>query len=65
MELDHVYPALGDRTSPKEWAEVGKPNLVAGATARKEAILAEPSNARFDPELDAAIRAAFNIHLPA
>ena len=65
MELDHVYPALGDRTSPKEWAEVGKPNLVAGATARKEAILAKRSNARFDPDLDAAIRAAFKIHLPA
>ena len=65
MEQDHVYPALGDRTSPKEWAEKGKPNLVEKATARKEAILGERAKARFDPELDAAIRAAFNIHLPA
>jgi len=65
MELDHVYPALGDRTSPKEWAEVGKPDLIRNATARKERILGQRSAARFDPELDRAIRAKFNIHLPA
>ena len=63
MQADYVYPALGDRTSPKEWAELEKPDLLEKATARKEAILAERSTAAFDPELDAAIRAAFNIHL--
>ena len=31
MQSDYQYPALGDRTSPKEWAEIGKPNLVAKA----------------------------------
>ncbi|MGR3759503.1 trimethylamine methyltransferase family protein [Roseobacteraceae bacterium NS-SX3] len=65
MQADYVYPALGDRTSPKEWAELDKPNLVAKAAARKEQILAQRSPARFDAELDAAIRAKFNIHLPA
>ena len=65
METDHVYPKLGDRTSPKEWAEVGKPELVPNATLRKEAILGARSRARFDPETDKAIRAKFNIHLPA
>jgi len=65
MQSDYVYPALGDRTSPKEWAEIGKPNLVAKATARKEEILSERSRARFDPMLDSQIRKAFNIHLPA
>ena len=64
MQSDYVYPALGDRTSPKEWAEIGKPNLVAKATARKEEILSERSRARFDPMLDSEIRKAFNIHLP-
>ncbi len=63
MQADYVYPALGDRTSPKEWAELEKPDLLEKATARKEAILAERSTAAFAPELDAAIRAAFNIHL--
>ncbi|MCK8482422.1 trimethylamine methyltransferase family protein [Aliiroseovarius sp. S2029] len=64
MQTDFVYPTLGDRTSPKEWAEVGKPDLIAAATARKEEILAQRASARFDPQTDAAIRARFNIHLP-
>ncbi|GAA6162408.1 trimethylamine methyltransferase family protein [Pelagimonas sp. KU-00592-HH] len=63
MESDYVYPALGDRTSPKEWVEVGKPNLVQKAIERKEEILSEPSAARLDPALDMALRERFNIHL--
>lgn len=65
METDYVYPELGDRTSPKEWAEKNKPDLLETATARKEAMLAERSAARFDPVTDAAIRQKFAIHLPA
>lgn len=64
MQTEYVYPTLGDRTSPKEWAEVGKPDLNSRATERKEAILAEPSAARFDPALDAELRKRFRIHLP-
>ncbi len=63
MQTDHVYPALGDRTSPKEWDENGKPDLVTKAVARKEAILAERSAARFDTATDLAIRKRFRIHL--
>ncbi|MFC3614883.1 trimethylamine methyltransferase family protein [Lutimaribacter marinistellae] len=65
MQRDHVYPALGDRTSPKEWVEKGKPDLVTRAVERKEAILSHRSAARFDAATDAAIRERFNIHLPA
>ena len=65
MQTDYVYPSLGDRSSPKEWAERGQPDLIAAATARKTALLARPSAARFDPMTDRAIRAAFPIHLPA
>jgi len=65
MQIDHVYPTLGDRTSPKEWVEIGKPDLIAKATEKKEAILSERSAARFDPITDQAIRNRFNIHLPA
>ena len=64
MQSDYVYPVLGDRTSPKEWQETGKPDLLKNATARKERILASPAAARFDPALDRAIRDRFNIHLP-
>jgi len=63
MERDYVYPALGDRTSPKEWAENDRPDLLENATARKDAILANHARARFDPATDMAIRASFNIHL--
>jgi trimethylamine--corrinoid protein Co-methyltransferase len=64
MERDCVYPALGNRMSPKEWVEKDRPNLIEQTIARKEAILATRSAARFDPELDATIRARFKIHLP-
>lgn len=64
METDHVYPTFGDRSSPKEWDEQGKPDLIAKATARKNEILSRPSAAAFDPALDAAIRERFRIHLP-
>ncbi len=65
MQTDYVYPSLGDRTSPKEWDEKGKPDLLKKATARKEAILASVSDAALDPVTDAAIRERFHIHLPA
>ncbi|WP_424977535.1 trimethylamine methyltransferase family protein [Leisingera sp. S232] len=65
MQVDYVYPALGDRTSPKEWAELEKPDLIAKATAKKEEILSQRAVARFDAETDMAIRNKFNIHLPA
>lgn len=65
MQADHVYPSLGDRTSPKEWVENEKPDLIQKAKARKEDILSQRSAARFDPAVDAEIRARFNIYLPA
>lgn len=64
MEQDHVYPALGDRSSPKEWDELGKPDLIEKATARKDQILGQRSAASFDPVLEKALREAFPIHLP-
>ncbi|MGB1753029.1 MAG: trimethylamine methyltransferase family protein, partial [Paracoccaceae bacterium] len=63
MQTEYIYPELGDRTSPKEWDELGKPDLIQKAIARKEAILSEASSARFAPEVDRAIREAFKIHL--
>jgi len=63
MERDHVYPSFGDRASPREWAERGKPALIAKATGRKNRILSEQSQAAFDPILDQALRTRFRIHL--
>ncbi len=65
MQSDHVYPLTGNRFSPKEWVEKGKPDLLATATAKVGAILARRAPARFDATLDVAIRERFRIHLPA
>lgn len=65
MQTDYVYPVLADRSSPKDWQERGRPDLVSRASERKDAILAQRASARFDAATDAAIRARFNIHLPA
>ncbi|MEM9970639.1 MAG: trimethylamine methyltransferase family protein [Pseudomonadota bacterium] len=63
METDYVYPAFGDRTSPKEWEELGKLELVENAAKRKADILAQPSRAALDRETDRAIRLGFPIKL--
>ena len=64
MQKDFVYPTLGSRTSPKEWEEKGKQELLPKARALKEELLSKRSPARFAPDLDAALRRQFNIHLP-
>ncbi len=63
IQSDHVYPALGDRTSPKEWDERGKTDLIKRTAALKEEILSTPSPARFNSMLDREIRARFPIRL--
>src|SRR5690625_3098229 len=65
MQTEYVYPALGDRTSPKEWAEIGRPDLVQKAIARKREILDGARPAHVSPETDRAIRERFPIHFSA
>ena len=64
MQTEYVYPALGDRTSPKEWEERGKPDLIAQTIARKEEILSRTGVNCLDPETDKRIRDKFPILLP-
>jgi trimethylamine--corrinoid protein Co-methyltransferase len=61
MQTEYVYPAVGNRMSPKEWVEAGRPMLLDRAIARKNDILAR-AGCQVAPEVDAAIRARFNIH---
>ena len=63
MQTEYVYPAIADRTSPKEWVERGRPDLLQKAIARKRQILADSKAPLIDPATDAAIRSAFNIHI--
>ena len=62
MQTEYVYPAVADRMSAKEWAEAGRPDLIARAAARKNRILDQATAPLIDPATDAAIRAAFRIY---
>ena len=62
MQTEYIYPSLADRSSPKEWVELGKPNLVQKAIQKKENILNNATK-KIDPTIDKKLRSAFNIHL--
>ena len=62
MQTEYIYPSLADRSSPKEWVELGKPNLVQKAIKKKENILNNATK-KIDPTIDKKLRSAFNIHL--
>jgi len=61
MQTEYIYPALGNRMSPKEWDEAGRPSLLDGAKRRTTEILAN-APCQIDPALDRAVRARFNMH---
>ncbi len=63
MQSEYIYPAVSDRSSPKEWEELGKPILVEQAAEKVKAILQNDTQGRFDATLDAKLRAAHNILL--
>ena len=65
MQTEYFYPDMSDRSSPKEWLELGKPDLIKRAIAKKHEILAMPNRAALSAELDAKVRAKFPIRLPA
>ena len=65
MQSEYIYPVIGDRSSPKEWEELNKPNLVQNATARKERILGAGDQGFIDAELDAMLRGKYKIYLTA
>ena len=63
METEYIYPVIGDRTSPKEWVEKGRPDIIETAIAEKNRILSAPVPRHISSELDAAIRQKFPIQL--
>ncbi len=60
MQTEYVYPALGNRMSPKEWVEAGQPQIIDRAIARKNAILAR-AGLQVAPGIDAEVRARWQI----
>ncbi len=64
MQREYIYPVIGDRTSPKEWAEVGKPDIVETAIRKKKEILGSHFPSHVPDAVDEAIRARHRIMLP-
>ena len=64
METEYVYPAVGDRSSPKEWVEQGSTRVIQRAQKRTQEILSSHYPDYVDPALDAKIRERFPIRLP-
>jgi trimethylamine--corrinoid protein Co-methyltransferase len=62
MQTEYIYPAVANRSSPKEWNELGRPDLVQKAIERKNRILAEAAPSLIDFEVDAAIRKRWQIY---
>ena len=63
MQTEYIYPEISDRSSPKEWEELGKPNLLDNARKRKEEILYNYHPNHISKELDAELRSQFKILL--
>lgn len=64
MQRDYYYPAVGDRTSPKEWAEQGRTDIVERAGRKVREIL----GGHFPTHLaavDGLLRERYPIRLPA
>lgn len=64
MQSDYVYPAVGDRMSPKEWEEMGKPAVIDRAKDATRRILATHYPDHIPPDVDDRVRAGHDIKLP-
>ncbi len=64
MERDYVYPEVGDRLSPEDWADQGSTDVATRARRRAEETLATHFPDHVPRDADAEIRRRFPIHLP-
>jgi trimethylamine---corrinoid protein Co-methyltransferase len=60
MQSEYLYPELASRTTPKDWDAAGRPDLVAAARRRKEAIL-QMAPPQVPADIDRAVRARVSI----
>ena len=63
MQRDYVYPSIGDRWSPNEWNERGRPDYVVRAVKKTREILDTHHPKHVSRAVDDAIRAKFPIML--
>lgn len=64
MKSEYTYPTLGDRQSIDDWTREGAKSIWDRAVARVAEIERSDPPAHLSSEREAAIRAAFPIHLP-
>ncbi len=64
MQRDYVYPAVGDRLSPDDWADAGATSVADRAHEYVTATLGEHYPDHVSPEADAKIRDLLPIRLP-
>jgi trimethylamine--corrinoid protein Co-methyltransferase len=64
MQKEYVYPLLGNRMSPKEWNEAGRPDILERATAKKRSILSTYYPPHIPKAIDDEIRRHHDIKLP-
>ena len=64
MQKEYIYPDVGDRASPKEWAEQGNTDVLQRARARTKEILSQHYPSHVGQDLDAKIRDMLSIKLP-
>ena len=63
MQTEYIYPSVGDRLSPEDWADAGSLDVRARANGRVKEILSLPTPAHINPKADALIRDLFPIRL--
>jgi trimethylamine--corrinoid protein Co-methyltransferase len=59
MQTEYLYPDIGNRLTPKDWVEAGKPDLIEAA--RPEGHHPASAPCQVPPVVDRAIRARFPI----
>jgi trimethylamine--corrinoid protein Co-methyltransferase len=64
MQREYIYPTVGDRTSPNQWVDEGRPTVVERASRKLESILASHNPTHLSDSVDAAIREKLPIRLP-
>lgn len=60
MQSEYIYPDIANRSSPKEWAENGRPQLLDAARDRVRMLLAQDAH-QIDPALDQRLHQAFDL----
>ncbi|MCY4034761.1 MAG: trimethylamine methyltransferase family protein, partial [Hyphomicrobiales bacterium] len=64
MQREYLYPDLANRSSPKEWVEEERPDIVEQASKAKQRILSEYFPDHIPDALDSSLREHFPIRLP-